>query len=191
MQRTSTTVVALVGPDAGSRAAELGAFANVHAEIPDHGPALDRAAAALAGIARTSRTYSVHDADPLEAVVRHWVSLYDGAGTPGDLEAAVAGATVRWRGRSIELPDYYLVLDAETWPATRRHWYLGVLRAVAPARVVPVGNDAAAIGRALSHLPSGRWWPDLPDLLDGIDRVAPDAMGTTGDASALDSRLVR
>ncbi len=35
----------------------------------------------------------------------------------------------------VELPDYYLVLDPESWAPTRRHWYLGVL--ARSARVVP------------------------------------------------------
>ena len=55
---------------------------------------------------------------------------------------------------------------------TRRHWYLGVLHATAPARVVPVPDpDAAA--RTLPRLGAGAWWPDLDDLLGGIERVVP------------------
>ncbi len=191
MQRTSTTVVAVIGPHAAHRVAEVGGFANVHAEIPDDGPALDRAAAAWSGVARSSRTYSVHDADPLEAVVHEWVALYDGEGRRGELEMAIAGTTARWRNRSIELPDYYLLLDADMLPRTRQHWYLGVLRVVAPTRIVPVDDSAAAVGRALCRLPAGRWWPDLPELLDGIDQVAPDAVGTTTEAVPAARRLVR
>jgi hypothetical protein len=52
----------------------------------------------------------------------------------------------RWRVGSIELPDYYLALDAESWTATRRHWFLGVLHTAAPARVVP---DQLVPGSAL------------------------------------------
>lgn len=96
--------------------------------------------------------------------------------TCGDLEVAVAEAAARWRGRSVELPDYYLVLDAEVIPATRRHGYFGVLRDAAPARIVPVAPSADAVDRALTRLPAGRWWSDLPELLVAIDRVAPDAV---------------
>lgn len=178
MQRISATVVALVGAGAQRWAREAGASANVLAVVPDDGDALDRALAAWAVAAGSARTYVVHDADPLAGVAHHWVALYDGTGMRGELETAVSEVTARWRGRSVELPDYYLVLDAEDMPATRRHWFLGVLRDAAPSRVVPVRSSAAAVDRALAHLPAGRWWPDLPELLTGIDRVAPDAVTT-------------
>ena len=179
MQRISTTVVALVGADAARWAREVGAFANVRAVVPEEDDPLDRAVAAWSGAAGSSRTYVVHDADPLAAVARHWVALYDGTGLRGDLETAVAEVTARWRSRSVELPDYYLVLDAEDMPGTLRHWFLGVLRDAAPTRVVPVQPTTAAVDRALTHLPAGRWWPAVPDLLAGIDQVAPDAVDTS------------
>ena len=65
------------------------------------------------------------------------------------------------------------MLDAETWGATRRHWYLGVLHHAAPARVLPVPHADAAVA-TMSRLTAGRWWPDLDELLDDIDRVVPD-----------------
>ncbi len=178
MQRISTTVVALAGVDAARRAREAGTFGNVLAVVPEEHDPVERAVTAWAGAASSSRTYVVHDADPLAAVARSWVALYDGTGLRGELETAVAAVTARWRSRSVELPDYYLVLDAEHLPATVRHWFLGVLRDAAPARVVPVQPSTAAVGRALARLPAGRWWPDLPDLLEGIDAVAPDAVDT-------------
>ena len=67
------------------------------------------------------------------------------------------------------------MLDAGAWTPTRRHWYLGVLHTAAPARVVPVTPQGAH--GMLGHLGSGRWWPDLDELLDGIDRVVPDRVG--------------
>jgi len=182
MQRISTTVVALVGPEASRRAQEVGRAGNVRAVVPDDQPPLERAAVAWADATATSRTYTVHDADPLRTVVTDWAALYDGTGQRGALETAVAETVARWRARAIELPDYYLVLDADRLPATVRHWYLGVLRAAAPARVVPVDGTAAAVERALTRLPAGRWWPDMPDLLDGIDRVVPDAVNPQASA---------
>lgn len=179
MQRISTTVVALVGADAARWARAVGAFANVLAVVPDDGDPLARAVTAWSAAAASSRTYVVHDADPLAAVADHWVALYDRTGARGDLEAAVAAVTARWRSRAVELPDYYLVLEPEHLPATRRHWYLGVLRDAAPTRVVPVQAETSAIERALTRLPPGRWWPDMPRALAGIDRVAPDAVDTS------------
>jgi hypothetical protein len=183
MQRVSTTVVALIGPDAARRALEVGRASNVRAVVPDEQPPLDRAAAAWADAAATSLTYVVHDADPLRAVVTDWAALYDGTGQRGALETTIADTVTRWRRRTIELPDYYLVLDAEALPPTIRHWYLGVLRAAAPIRVVPVTATSGAVERALPRLPAGRWWPDMPDLLDGIDRVVPDAVNLEASAS--------
>jgi hypothetical protein len=177
-RRTSTTVVAVVGDPETTHACveRLGYAANVVGLVvsPDDHP-LDRAVAAWKDAARAHAPYFVHDADPLAAVAEAWVRLYDEHGPRGELEVAVSETLARWRPGSIELPDYYLVLDAETWGPTRRHWYLGVLHAAAPARVVPV-----AAGDAESTLPrlgAGRWWPDLDELLDGIDRVVPDRVG--------------
>src|SRR3712207_7746001 len=49
----------------------------------------------------------------------------------------------------------------------RSHWYLGFLHAAAPARVVPATSIVDELGR----LPTGRWWPDLDRLLDGVESV--------------------
>jgi hypothetical protein len=191
MQRVSTTVIALIGPDASRRALEVGEAANVRAVVPAGQEPMERATEAWAGAVATSRTYVVHDADPLLSVVTDWAALYDGTGQRGELETSIADAVARWRSRAIELPDYYLVLDAETLPATIRHWYLGVLRDVAPARVVPVAGTAAAVERTLTHLPAGRWWPDMPEMLDGIDRVVPDAVSATPTTTEQADPLIR
>ena len=77
------------------------------------------------------------------------------------------------------------MLDAEAWTATRCHWYLGVLHSKAPARVVAVPDpDAAA--HMLPRLGAGAWWPDLDDLLGGIEQVVPDQLvpGSAGAGSS-------
>ena len=133
----------------------------------------------------TSPTTPIRSTRPPNA----WVRRFDGDGPIGELEVVVSDTLARWRAGSIELPDYYLVLDAETWTPTRRHWYLGVLHAAAPARVVPVANaDAAAA--ALARLTPGRWWPDLDDLLHDIDRVVPDQVGAATRVCALSRRAM-
>jgi len=181
-QRASTTVVAVVGGGGAECVERLGHAVNVvPVEIDADDPPLDRAVAAWAEATRAHSPYLVHDADPLAAVAEAWVRRFDEQGPIGELEVAVAETLARWRVGSIELPDYYLVLDAESWTATRRHWHLGVLHAAAPARVVPVPDpDAAA--RMLPRLGAGAWWPDLDDLLGGIERVAPDQLSSTGSA---------
>jgi hypothetical protein len=179
-QRTGTTVVAVVGDGARECVGALGEAANVvPVSLDADDAALDRAVATWAEAVRAHTPYLVHDADPLAAVADAWVRYFDEQSPIGELEVAVSETLARWRVGSIELPDYYVVLDAEGWPATRRHWYLGVLHRAAPARVVPV-PDADAAARTLPRLGAGAWWPDLDDLLRGIERVVPDQLSSTG-----------
>jgi hypothetical protein len=105
-----------------------------------------------------------------------WVRRYDQQGPPGELELAVSDTLTRWRARTIELPDYYLLLDPASWDPTRRHWFLGLLHRAAPARVVPAATTADQLQARIATLASGRWWPDLDRLLADIDRVVPDRL---------------
>jgi hypothetical protein len=175
-------VVAVVGDDALDCVRRLGEAVNVvPVSVDADDPPLDRAVTTWAEAMRAHTPYLVHDADPLAAVAEAWVRHYDEQGPIGELEVAVAETLARWRVGSIELPDYYFVLDAESWGATRRHWYLGLLHRAAPARVVPVPDpDAAA--RTLPRLGAGAWWPDLDQLLDGIERVVPDQLSSSPSA---------
>jgi hypothetical protein len=179
VRRTSTTVVAVVGDDARACVERLDRGANVATLIPEPAAApLDRAVEAWNAATRIHTPYFVHDADPLTTAAAAWVRRFDERGPVGELEVAVADTLARWRTGSIELPDYYLVLDAEAWTPTRRHWYLGVLHAAGPARVVPIANADEA-GSALAHLSAGRWWPDVDVLLTGIEHVVPDQLVAT------------
>jgi hypothetical protein len=174
MQRTSTTVIATVGGDA-ALLAHLGTTSNVRAVITEgDGSPLDRAASAWAVAARTTTPYLVHDADPLAAVAEAWTRRFDGLAPHGELELAVSETLARWRARRLELPDYYLLVEPREWPATRRHWFLGFLAGLAPTRVLVA--DAPVL-TTLPRLPTGRWWPELDQLVDGIDRIAPDKAG--------------
>jgi len=183
-QRTGTTVVAVVGDDAAECVRRLGEAVNVvPVSVEADDPALDRAVATWSEVTRAHTPYLVHDADPLAVVADAWARHFDEQGPIGELEVAVADTLARWRVGSIELPDYYLVLAAETWGPTRRHFYLGVLHRTAPARVVPVPDpDAAA--RTLPRLGAGAWWPDLDDLLGGIEQVVPDQLSPSPSSAA-------
>jgi hypothetical protein len=175
MQRSSATVVALVGAEAHELVPTLGRV-GVRAVAVDPGlPPLERAAAAQQGTSGAGSPLAVHDADPLAQVVDAWVRLFDGAGAIGELEVARSAAVGSWRARAVELPDYYVLVDADSWEPTRRHWYLGLLSAAAPPRVVPV-RTAQDVPGVLRRLPSGRWWPPLDRLLDGIERQVPDRL---------------
>jgi hypothetical protein len=188
-QRTGTTVVTVVGDDAAGCVRRLGEAVNVvpvSVDVDD--PPLDRAVATWAEATRAHTPYLVHDADPLATVADAWVRHFDEQGPIGELEVAVAETLARWRVGSIELPDYYLVLDAETWGPTRRHWYLGVLHRAAPARVVPV-TDPDAAARTLPRLGAGAWWPDLDDLLGGIERIVPDQLSSSPSSAGDSARI--
>ena len=175
MQRVSTTVIALIGEQARASAKGLDGAANVRVELPDPAaPPLERAAAAWQAATGTKAPYLVHDADPLALVADAWTRRIDEQGPAGELEVALADTLARWRARAIELPDYYLVLDAASLTATRRHWYLGVLHRAAPTRVVPLDTATDQLRTRLGKLTSGPWWPDLDRVLADVDRVVPD-----------------
>jgi hypothetical protein len=177
MQRISTTVIGLVGERARPVAEALERAANIRVELPDPGAGpLERAAAAWQAATSTQAPYLVHDADPLALVADAWVRRYDQQGPAGELEVAVRETLGRWRSRAIELPDYYIVLDAESWGPTRRHWFLGLLHRAAPSRVVPVEGGADRVQASIATLGSGRWWPELDRLLADVDRVVPDRL---------------
>jgi hypothetical protein len=177
VDRHATTVVAVVGPRARAAVESLRGRANVRVVVPEYEATADRATAAWRLAAGTSVPYLVHDADPLAAVADAWERRFDEAGPAGELEVAVADVVARWRARAVGLPDYYLVVDGEELAATRRHWYLGFLHGAAPARVVPASGSGAGLAEVLGRLPTGRWWPDVDRLLDGVESVVPDQVG--------------
>ncbi len=175
MKGVSTTVITLVGERAPACLEALARAANVRVSRPDpEQPLFERAAAAYRVAKGTHAPYLVHDADALGVVAEAWIRRFDEQGPVGELEVAVSETLARWRADTIDLPDYYLVLDSDSWDATRRHWYLGVLHRSAPSRVVPSSGEPAAVEARLAQLSSGRWWPPLDQLLDGVDRLVPD-----------------
>jgi hypothetical protein len=175
MKGVSTTVIALVGARASACLHGLEPAANVRVVHPDpERPPLERAAAAYRAAKGANVPYLVHDTDALSVVADTWVRWFDQQGPTGELELAVSQTLARWRADSIDLPDYYLVLDSDSWEATRRHWYLGVLHRAAPHRVVPAVGEPPAVEAQLDPLAPGRWWPPLDELLDGVERLVPD-----------------
>jgi hypothetical protein len=190
VQRIATTVLGLVGSPGEERlralADALGTHANIRAVLPDaEDPPLDRAVAAWREAAGAHGPFVVHDADPLAAVAAAWVDRWDGAGDVGRLEVAVQAVLQRWRAGTLELPDYYLVVDADELPATTRHWYLGVLASAAAHRVVIAEDDHDALLRCVRGLRAGRWWPELSELLADIDRHVPDTFVAGTDQPSL------
>jgi hypothetical protein len=175
--------VAVIGATRGALA-RAGEAANVRVAQPEPDrPVLDRAIEAWDLATRSAVPYFVHDADPLAWVEGAWARRFDTGTPPGELEMAVTETVRRWRARSLELPDYYLLVEPESWDRTRRHWYLGVLVGAAPRRVTTV--DPVELVTTLPQLPPGPWWPELDQLLAGIEDVVPDQAGGRGEGAAL------
>ena len=191
MQRSAATVVCVVS-ETGARWVDQVDAANVGVcSPPAEQPVLERATVATRMATSAHIPYFVHDADPLELVARSWVSLFDTNGPIGEVEVATAETLARWRNETLELPDYYLVTDADTMSPTRRHWFFGVLHEAAPARVIPARTLPSELVTVLEELKPGRWWPPLPQLLDGIERRAPDAVATTEGDPRTSAFLIR
>ncbi|WP_091507738.1 hypothetical protein [Amycolatopsis sacchari] len=175
MARPNSTVVVLTGADAEGILSRLDGLANVRAAAVKDGDA------ARELVAQSHGAYVVHDADPLADVADAWTGFFDRQDTPGTLEVAVESALAGLRRGLVQLPDYYVVLEPESLPETRKHWWLGVLAGVSPSRVIPAKASAGAVAEVLSRLPSGRWWPDPPDeWLRGLGRAVPDRVGVPG-----------
>jgi hypothetical protein len=182
--KVNTTVVVLVAPTtADVSALEHVRAANVRVLRPEaDAAALDRAVEAWQQARRTSTPYLLHDADPLAAVADAWARRFREQDAGGDLEIAVAETLARWRARSLDLPDYYLLADPEGLDPILRHWFLGLLGSAAPTRVV-TGREGAPVVDQLTDLRSGPWWPDLDRVLAGLDRVLPEQLGGIGTPS--------
>ena len=178
MLRVNTTVVAVVAPTSGDVSPlDHVRAANVRVLRPDADvAALDRAVVAWEQARRTSAPYLLHDADPLAWVADAWARRFQEQGIAGDLEVAVTETLARWRARSLDLPDYYLLTDPEGLSPILRHWFLGLLASAAPSRVV-TSRAGASVVDGLADLHTGPWWPDLDRLLAGIDRVLPEQLG--------------
>jgi hypothetical protein len=176
MLPVNTTVVAVVAPPGLSPLDDAHA-ANVRVLRPDRDrAALDRATAVWEQARRTSASYLVHDADPLAWIAEAWSARFEGRGAIGDLEVAVSETVARWRARTLDLPDYYLIVDPEDFSPVLRHWFLGVLASAAPARVRAVSASKAVIDQ-LGELPTGPWWPGVDRLVADIDHILPEQAG--------------
>lgn len=190
MLAVNTTVVAVVAPGNEDPLLNGVHAANVRVlRSEEDVPVLEQASRVWEQARRTSAPYLLHDADPLAWVAEAWVRRFDEQGAVGELEVAVAETLARWRARSLDLPDYYLVVDPERLGATLRHWFLGVLGAHTPTRVV-VGRPATPILGHLAGLRPGRWWPDLDRILADVDRVVPDQVRLPSDTGGRAGLLV-
>ncbi len=129
-------------------------------------------------VTRASVTYVVYDSDPLAGVRDAWVDYFDETAPVGGLEVAIETMIHALRAEAAVLPDYYIVLEPQDMPPTRRHWWLGVLAGTAPSRIVPAPASVDAVRTSLANLVAGRWWPEPADgWLRELPRVVPDRAG--------------
>ncbi|MEU9891875.1 hypothetical protein [Sphaerisporangium sp. NPDC051011] len=181
MRRLRSTVVVVAGERAAETVAGLDGLHNVRAVRRG-----ERTPAEITDVVvRASATYVVHDADPLAEVGEAWTGFFDEAAPVGGLEVAIESTLAALRAERLILPDYYVVLDPDDMPETRRHWWLGVLAGAAPARVVPSPASASAVTHTLGSLSAGRWWPaDLEGWLRDLPRTIPDRAGLAAGSTA-------
>jgi hypothetical protein len=157
------------------------------------------AADALRRAAGISAPYVLVAADPLAAVAAEWSAMWDlsqQTHSTDRFELRAAEALAAWRAGQFELPDYYLVLAAETAAARaaagtaeeqRPDFYLGPLRSVRPNRVVVAAaaepaEQAAAVRSELGSLRAGRWWPSLEEVFRTVRGFYPGALAESPDA---------
>jgi hypothetical protein len=121
MRRNPSTVVVLAGSAPGEVLAAVGQSMNVtliRPEDPADGDsdATAVAASALQRAGRTTSPYALVLADPLAAVAAGWQAMWDVSRQegPAEFELEAAKALAAWRTGQFELPDYYLVLAADT-----------------------------------------------------------------------------
>ena len=203
MRRNASTVVVLAGSAPGEVLAAVGQSMNVTLIRPEGSAdgsadgdsgAMAQAAAALQRAGRTTSPYALVLADPLAAVAAGWEAMWDVSRQEGsaEFELEAAKALAAWRAGQFELPDYYLVLAADTGagagagpgPGPGEHvpdFYLGPLRSARPYRMAVVAATeprAQALGvlQALGSLRHGPWWPALDDVIEAARGFYPDSL---------------
>jgi hypothetical protein len=222
MRRNPSTVVVLAGSAPGEVLAAVGQSMNVtliRPEDPADGDsdATMVAAAALERAGRTTSPYALVLADPLAAVAAGWQAMWDVSRQegPAEFELEAAKALAAWRTGQFELPDYYLVLAADTGATAAAgggggagaravggggpaagggagergpDFYLGPLRSARPNRVafVAATEPPAQAAGVLQALGSLRHGPWWP----GLDDVIEQARGFYPDSLAEPSAIL-
>jgi predicted NBD/HSP70 family sugar kinase len=176
VQRLTTTVVAIVGPDAEDALESVSGSLNVRAIAPTGDPI-----ATWQQVRRTRRPFCLIADDPLAEVAQAWAAMFADRQATGRLEVAVQQVRQAVRAQTLDLPDFYVVTGEAL--ADRPDFHLAALQPIAPSRVVPAGQ---ALGRTISRLRAGRWWPSIETVTTDLDHrlpdvfTAPDASGPAG-----------
>ncbi len=187
MRSPGSTVVVVVGGVTDAIVRELGRLPNVQAlRLTDEESRATAEAAARPAVGAPSvrevlasahSPFLVHDLDPLAAVARAWTAFFENPATLPALRIETESALASFAAGESVLPDYYLVLGPETITTAESQWWLGVLAAVAPSRVLPVEATTGAVQRMLGSLPTGRAWPEPAGWLRELPLQVPDRVG--------------
>jgi hypothetical protein len=176
MEPPVSTTLVVVGDEASQAIRSLERLPNVQAaSLADASD--DEVVRWSAG---SSAPYVVHDHDPLGHVAAAWVEFFDDLSTFGVLELEIERALDAAGRREMSVPDYYVVLHPEDMPVTWKHWWLGVLAAESPTRVIPWPSADASLAALLRRLPTGRAWPEVRDWLPRVPMSVPDRVGLRG-----------
>jgi hypothetical protein len=176
MEAPGSTTLVVVGEEAVTAIQSLAGLANVEgatfAEMTD---ATD--AEVVTWSATSHAPFVVHDRDPLGHVAAAWVEFYDERSTLGVLQLEIEQVIGQVAQHRIRVPDYYVVLEPESLHGTWMHWWLGVLAAASPSRVIPWAPGDASLAALIRRLPTARAWPEVRDWLPTVVRAVPDRVG--------------
>ena len=178
MEAAASTTLVVVGEETTSAIHALERFSNVRAATFSDASDDDVSRWSAA----TTTPYVVHDHDPLAHVAAAWVEFFDDQSTFGVLELEIERAVEAAERHAMSVPDYYVVLHPEALPTTWMHWWLGVLAAASPTRVIPWPSGDESLARLLRRLPTGRAWPEIDEWLPSVMGAVPDRVRATGEA---------
>ncbi|WP_353828085.1 hypothetical protein [Agromyces sp. SYSU T0242] len=176
MEAPGSTTLVVVGEESTAAIGSLAGLANVEsATFAEMTEATD---AEVATWSTTSRApFVVHDRDPLGHVASAWVEFYDERSTLGVLQLEIEQVIDQVARHGIRVPDYYVVLEPESLQGTWMHWWLGVVAAASPSRVLPWEPGDQPLAGLIRRLPTARAWPEVHEWLPGVIRAVPDRFG--------------
>ena len=176
MEAPGSTTLVVVGEEATTAIGSLAGLANV--ESASFAELADATDAEVVTWSTTSHApFVVHDRDPLGHVAAAWVEFYDERSTLGVLQLEIEQVIEQVARHRIRVPDYYVVLEPESLQGTWMHWWLGVLAAASPNRVIPFAPGDASLAGVIRHLPTARAWPEVDRWLPTVVKAVPDRVG--------------
>lgn len=176
MEAPGSTTLVVVGEETTSAIDSLAGLANV--ESASFAEMTDATDAEVVTWSNTSDApFVVHDRDPLGHVASAWVEFYDERSTLGVLQLEIEQVIDQVARHQLRVPDYYVVLEPESLRGTWLHWWLGVLAAASPNRVIPWEPGDSSLAGLIRHLPTARAWPEVREWLPTVVKAVPDRVG--------------